>query len=276
MLAASISSGSEATLRRAAEGPVFRRAPASPRKIRPGSPRPRFPRCASRSRTESGRHCQPKKTRDPGVHPAQRRNAFSTGSQRRHREELAAAEMSLSSDCASDYKAQTHAKGGTHHEPQAAPQAIATSVHQGKRRRRIDRHFSILPGCGDDDAAYLCPPPRTGMIGYAWRTGGLGVAQCNGGPGGVLYSLQNVFAAAPPDSALKFVGCDFSNAIIESDGSSLIDLDGLNLSMRSRQRHRGICMPKATVGPTPASLWIGWDRPSRNGKDRMSLGARNL
>lgn len=52
--------------------------------------------------------------------------------------------------------------------------------------------------------------PRTGMIGYAWRTGGLGVAQCNGGPGGVLSSFQNVFAAASPDSALKFAGCGFA------------------------------------------------------------------
>ncbi len=52
--------------------------------------------------------------------------------------------------------------------------------------------------------------PRTGMLGYAWRTGGLGVAQCGGGAGGVLYSFQNVFAAPPPDSGLKFAGCGFT------------------------------------------------------------------
>jgi len=52
--------------------------------------------------------------------------------------------------------------------------------------------------------------PRTGMIGYAWRTGALGVGQCGGGPGGVLFAFQNVFAAAPPDSGLKFSGCGFT------------------------------------------------------------------
>jgi hypothetical protein len=52
--------------------------------------------------------------------------------------------------------------------------------------------------------------PRTGMLGYAWRTGGLGVGQCDGGPGGVLHTFQNVFAASPAQSALKFAGCGFT------------------------------------------------------------------
>jgi len=58
--------------------------------------------------------------------------------------------------------------------------------------------------------AQISMSPRTGMVGYAWRTGGLGVDQCGGGPPGVLYSFQNVFAAAPPDSGLKFAGCGFN------------------------------------------------------------------
>ncbi|MEO8604284.1 MAG: hypothetical protein ABI629_17045 [bacterium] len=52
--------------------------------------------------------------------------------------------------------------------------------------------------------------PRTGMLGYAWRTGGLGVGQCGGGPDDVFYSFQNVFASPPPDSGLKFAGCGFT------------------------------------------------------------------
>lgn len=52
--------------------------------------------------------------------------------------------------------------------------------------------------------------PRTGMIGYAWRTGGLHVGDCHTGQHGVLYSFQNVFFAAPPDNGLKFAGCGFN------------------------------------------------------------------
>ncbi len=51
--------------------------------------------------------------------------------------------------------------------------------------------------------------PRTGMLGYAWRTGGLDVPVCGGGAPGVLFAFQNVFEAAPPDSGLKFPGCGF-------------------------------------------------------------------
>ena len=52
--------------------------------------------------------------------------------------------------------------------------------------------------------------PRTGNIGYAWRSGGLGVDDCYGSGQGVLYAFQNIFGAAPPDSTLKFPGCGFT------------------------------------------------------------------
>jgi len=68
--------------------------------------------------------------------------------------------------------------------------------------------------CGSNDA--LCEltqiniSPRSGMLGYGWRSGGLGVSPCGAGLGGVLFTFQNVFAASPPDSALKFAGCGFT------------------------------------------------------------------
>lgn len=68
--------------------------------------------------------------------------------------------------------------------------------------------------CATDDS--LCAltqiniSPRSGMLGYGWRSGGLNVPLCGAGVGGVLFTFQNVFAAPPPDSALKFAGCGFT------------------------------------------------------------------
>ena len=68
--------------------------------------------------------------------------------------------------------------------------------------------------CDDDSICALGQvmfSPRTGMLGYAWRTGGAAVPVCGGGgTGGLLYTFQNVYAANQPDSALKFAGCGFT------------------------------------------------------------------
>ena len=67
--------------------------------------------------------------------------------------------------------------------------------------------------CAENDTlcqlSQITISPRTGSIGYAWRTGGLGVGECYSGRHDVLYAFQNIFGAAPPDSALKFPGCGF-------------------------------------------------------------------
>jgi hypothetical protein len=73
---------------------------------------------------------------------------------------------------------------------------------------------AALSCAGDDtlcELKQISISPRTGMLGYAWRTGGLGVGQCGGGPpGGVLFAFQNVFAAPPPEQGLKFSDCGFT------------------------------------------------------------------
>jgi hypothetical protein len=50
----------------------------------------------------------------------------------------------------------------------------------------------------------------TGMVGYGFQAGGQGVVQCNGGPGGILHTFQNVFLGQDPERALKFSGCGFT------------------------------------------------------------------
>lgn len=68
--------------------------------------------------------------------------------------------------------------------------------------------------CATDETlcqlAQITHSPRTLMIGYAWRTGGLHVGDCHTRQHGVLYAFQNVSEVTPPDTGLKFAGCGFN------------------------------------------------------------------